>query len=110
MLDLVLPPLRDDVALDIAYRPPERAALDIPILALTGDDDPTLPLADMADWQRRTRAGCELHVLPGGHFHLHDHPGQVLQLIREALNSGHRTDALCYWRAGSDLLTVEGVG
>jgi surfactin synthase thioesterase subunit len=88
MLDLVLPPLRDDIALDVAYRPPERTPLDIPILVLTGDDDPTLPIGDLSDWERRTSAGCELCVLPGGHFYLQDRPGHVLGLIRKSLSLG----------------------
>jgi surfactin synthase thioesterase subunit len=88
MLDLVLPPLRDDLALDVAYRPRERDALDIPILALAGRDDPILDPAEMSDWRSRTTGQFELHILPGGHFHLHDDPECVLQLVRRALKAG----------------------
>jgi pyochelin biosynthetic protein PchC len=85
MLDVVLPPLRDDLTLDAAYRPRACNMLDIPILALAGCDDPLLDVAEMRGWKQWTTADFELRVLSGGHFHLNDHRECILKLIRRAV-------------------------
>jgi surfactin synthase thioesterase subunit len=70
LLELVLPALRADYALLSAYvyRPGPR--LLCPVVALTGDTDLRVPVAEVAAWERETERGFSTHVLPGGHFYL----------------------------------------
>ena len=88
VLEIILPPLRADLRLDARYRPSVDGAIDAPILALAGRDDPILEVDEMAGWKRWTRAGFALHTVPGGHFHPIEHAARVLQLIRRASDDG----------------------
>jgi pyochelin biosynthetic protein PchC len=88
MLDVVLPPLRDDLTLDAAYQPRDRGPLRIPMLALAGRDDPLIDISEVRGWADWTTAGFDLQVVPGGHFHLNDRREHVIRLIRQAVNSG----------------------
>jgi medium-chain acyl-[acyl-carrier-protein] hydrolase len=88
LMALLLPGLRADVRMSEEYLPPLRAALPVPILALTGDLDPDVTPDDTAAWAAATSAGFELRVLPGGHFFLHDARAEVLDLLAGVLAAG----------------------
>ena len=68
---LALPSLRADFGAVAAYthRP---ARLACPVTALTGADDPHVPEPEVRAWERETTGPFALHVLPGGHFFLHE--------------------------------------
>jgi surfactin synthase thioesterase subunit len=85
MRELMLPPLRADLALDAAYAPRTRHAVQAPILALAGADDPVLDPAEMAGWSGCTRSRFEFRVMAGGHFYFRDRPAMVFDRIRRSL-------------------------
>jgi surfactin synthase thioesterase subunit len=87
VLDYFLPMLRADLELarDYVLRP--GVALTCPITAMTGDADPIASPAGLARWGLQTGAGCERHVLPGGHFYLVDREPAVLSTISSRLLS-----------------------
>jgi len=82
---LVLPILRADLALYESehLRRPER--LGCPVVAVTGIDDWSVPIAGVLGWQRWTAAPLTSHVVPGGHFFPVSHEEETLTLIAEVL-------------------------
>lgn len=84
MLDLILPPLRDDIRLDAGYTP-RGGPLDEPLLAFAGRDDPLVTPDEVGEWRTWTTADHGLHLLPGGHFHLLEHADLIFKEIDRAL-------------------------
>lgn len=82
LLRLVLPCVRGDykAAETYAYRP--GPPLSCPVVGLTGDADPLVPVAEARGWAEHTTGGFELDVLPGGHFYLNDHVPALVERIR----------------------------
>jgi medium-chain acyl-[acyl-carrier-protein] hydrolase len=81
MLAYFLPLLRTDMtALETWVCQPE-APLDVPILALGGDIDRTVDLAQLQLWRDFTNADFECQVLPGNHFFFQDRPSLVIDKI-----------------------------
>lgn len=81
LMRLILPPLRADYRLLKAYEYEPGPPLHCPVLALTGDHDPRVTVDAVARWERETRAGFALHVLPGGHFFVDDQLPSVAELV-----------------------------
>ncbi len=74
--ELVLPMIRADYRLIERYRGivlNTVAPLDIPVTAVHNTADPELTGDEAAAWASYTRAGFDLHTLPGGHFYLSEH-------------------------------------
>lgn len=88
ILRMMLPSLRGDYRALCAYQPPS-GTVACPVTALTGDADPTTPIADAAEWQQHTTAEFSLHVFAGGHFYLQEHQTGVLDLIAAELSTAH---------------------
>jgi surfactin synthase thioesterase subunit len=82
--------LRDDLALCDGWRPADRIPLPCPIDVFTGVSDPLVSRADAEGWRRHTRAGCDVHPVPGGHFFLHEGGGVFLDLLATVLARGFR--------------------
>jgi surfactin synthase thioesterase subunit len=87
VLDYFLPMLRADLELARDYVLEPGATLTCPITAMTGDADPIASPDGLARWDSQTGAGCERHVLPGGHFYLADREPDVLSTISRRLLS-----------------------
>jgi surfactin synthase thioesterase subunit len=80
-LALVLPALRADYEAVETYRPEPGAAVDVPLTALTGRDDPRTTVAEAQAWEGHTHSRFRLEVLPGDHFFLVPQAGPVCDLI-----------------------------
>jgi medium-chain acyl-[acyl-carrier-protein] hydrolase len=87
LMALMLPALRADFALQETYQYRPRPPLDVPIVAFGGADDRRDPPEGLDAWREQTRAGFDLHVLPGGHFFLHGEQDRLLGVVRDALYS-----------------------
>ncbi|MFJ9697874.1 thioesterase II family protein [Kitasatospora sp. NPDC101183] len=85
-LRLILPAIRSDLRAVETYRAAPGAAVDVPVLALTGDHDPWTTLLEAAAWSAHTTAGFDLRVFPGEHFYLAEHQAEVLRLIARRLS------------------------
>jgi surfactin synthase thioesterase subunit len=85
VLEHFLPVLRADLELACSYALGPGVALPCPITAMTGDADLIAPPSGLAAWSGQTSAGCEVCVLPGGHFYLVDQEPAVLAKIRSRL-------------------------
>lgn len=82
MRAIVLEIMRNDLRLVRRYRP-TFDTLDVPILAVAGDQDAEVPAAGVAAWRQRTTRACSTEILPGGHFALFQHPERIAALITE---------------------------
>ncbi|WP_433399614.1 thioesterase II family protein [Streptomyces sp. CA-146814] len=84
MRTLVLSALRADYRMLRSYRRDD-SALACPLAALTGDDDPVVPVDDAGGWSRHTTGAFGLHVFAGKHFYLADHWAGVSTVITKYL-------------------------
>ena len=65
-----LPVLRGDYRLSETWSPEPGAALDCPVVAMIGDEDPEVRWDEAAAWSTVTRGPFDIHAFPGGHFYL----------------------------------------
>ncbi|WP_073755091.1 thioesterase II family protein [Streptomyces sp. CB03234] len=82
---LALPALRADFRAVSTYRRRPGPPLSCPLVVLTGDRDPWVPIDGARAWREETGGPFELHVLPGGHFYLNDQLPGVAGLITDVL-------------------------
>ena len=84
---LLLPALRADFRMSEEFSPARHARLPVPLLALTGRDDPEVRPSEAAGWAQCTDAGFSVVVLRGGHFFLHSRRDDVLAEVSRALDA-----------------------
>jgi surfactin synthase thioesterase subunit len=77
LMDLLLPPLRADIAICETYAHRPRPRLTCPIAAFGGDSDPDVPAIDLAAWRDHTEGDFTFQLFPGDHFFL-QHSGAAL--------------------------------
>lgn len=72
----------------LAVRPdslPTVAAIDVPVMAIAGGEDPAVTAAEMKAF-KKAPGGCEYHLLPdAGHFAAYEQPRKVAALLAEWL-------------------------
>ncbi|MFD2768417.1 thioesterase II family protein [Micromonospora eburnea] len=67
--------------------------LDCPISVLVGDRDPQVSVDEAAAWAEHSMGGCDLHVLPGGHFYVNDQWPRVTGIVTAAVEQVRRRTA-----------------
>lgn len=82
--DLFEPVLRADFAVIETYVPDDPLSLPIPVIALSGSDDPLIHAPDMTHWSTRGSAFAH-HTFAGGHFFPRERPTEVLETIARTL-------------------------
>jgi surfactin synthase thioesterase subunit len=82
---MIIPALRSDYRAIETYAFVESDALNCPITALVGSDDPRVSLDEVRAWNSHTRMGFDLEVFSGGHFFLQEHPVDVIDALRNRL-------------------------
>ncbi|MFG1779697.1 thioesterase II family protein [Micromonospora sp. NPDC049048] len=84
LTSIALRALRADLTACVGY---EKTfdRLPVPILALGGDDDPGVPVAELERWNEQTSKAFRSVVLPGGHFYYRDQMSTVARLITAEL-------------------------
>lgn len=80
-LTLLLPILRADFEAAETYRYNDEPPLDIPIVALGGDDDPRVSREQLEGWADQTAARFEASYFPGGHFFINAEFEFIVRLI-----------------------------
>lgn len=88
LLRLFLPILRADFKLLETYVYPSPPALECPIVAFGGSEDPLVEASELDAWAAQTRGRFERHTLPGGHFFLQSHRDLLLAGICGYLTPG----------------------
>jgi surfactin synthase thioesterase subunit len=85
MRELLLPVLRADVEMHEAYSSHDKAALDMPVIAVRGRDDELVSAADVAAWQEVTTQSLQTVEVEGGHMYLADRPELLYGLLRQTV-------------------------
>ncbi|MGW2182454.1 thioesterase II family protein [Streptomyces sp. NPDC001732] len=85
MLDFFLPVIRADFALSEAAKEQEARPLDVPILALGGEDDAPVGMNELNAWSLHTTAAFRVRRFAGGHFFQFSSEEQLMELLREEL-------------------------
>jgi surfactin synthase thioesterase subunit len=85
LMNLFLPILRADLAIDETYVYTPGELVKCPIDAFGGLHDTKVNLGSLRDWQRQTEAGFHLRLFPGDHFYWKSQPAPLLQAIAATL-------------------------
>ncbi|WP_448316247.1 thioesterase II family protein [Streptomyces sp. CO7] len=83
-LELVLPTVRNDFHASNHYRAPDGLRLACPVIALAGESDPAVEVAEVERWSRHTTGPFRLRTFPGGHFYLDDRVEEIRAEIASA--------------------------
>jgi medium-chain acyl-[acyl-carrier-protein] hydrolase len=86
MLDFFLPVIRADFALSEASGEYRSRPLDVPILALGGEDDALVGMAELNDWSLHTTAAFRVRRFAGGHFFQFASEEQLMDMLRDELS------------------------
>ncbi|OON72403.1 thioesterase II family protein [Streptomyces tsukubensis] len=78
---MVMPAIRNDYRAIELYRPDPASTLDVPILCLTGEEDPQVTRAEAESWKVHTTADFRERSFSGGHFYLMQHQREVVGSI-----------------------------
>lgn len=84
LMELFLPLLRADFALNETYVYTPKEALDYPLTAFGGWQDATVNHQEVAAWKEQTSAQFKLHMLPGDHFFLNSAQHQLFKLLLQS--------------------------
>ncbi|MFC0112325.1 thioesterase II family protein [Kibdelosporangium aridum] len=87
LLEFVMPAIRADYRAAETYRYQPGPKLRCPVVALAGDSDPNVTVADAAKWEDHTEASCTLRVLPGGHFFPDEQRDLVATIVADTLRA-----------------------
>jgi surfactin synthase thioesterase subunit len=80
-----LPMLRADIEILRTYHHRPGPALDLPITVYGGAADEGVTAGELASWSEHSVTGCEVRMLPGGHFFPREDPGRLLAAIATEL-------------------------
>ena len=89
---LLLPLLRADFSLCENYEYTQEMALDSPIVAFGGLDDPELEYSEVLAWRKHTSGEFNIFMLPGNHFFIHTAKDCMLKVISDELTYLNRID------------------
>ncbi|MEU4609733.1 thioesterase II family protein [Streptomyces umbrinus] len=91
-LRALLPVVRDDLAL-CASAGPAGGSVRVPLHLFAGSDDSLVRTSEVTAWRRYAARGCEVRVLPGGHFFLRTHEEWLLDEVAPLVRryGGRRT-------------------
>jgi surfactin synthase thioesterase subunit len=104
LMEVLLPSIRADFALNEQYRYRPEPPLDLPIRVLRGDRDPTAQADRVTSWVLETTRPLPELVFPGDHFFLDQHRDAIIQLVTsefrgEQENPYHSLPARSFWRS-----------
>jgi len=85
LMEIFLPILRADIAVNEAEAIAAEAPLDCPILALGGQEDERANRAELEAWREHTRGAFAVEMFPGGHFFVRSAEGALLRSVAQAL-------------------------
>ena len=83
LMRTLLPALRADYAVLETHRPAPQPALDCPIVACAGVDDPVVDAVGLQRWAELTAGASSICRWPGGHFYLIDQTADLAQNIAD---------------------------
>jgi medium-chain acyl-[acyl-carrier-protein] hydrolase len=85
LMELLLPTIRADFAMDETYSYTAEPPLGCPVTAWGGSDDAELSREDLALWQHQTASAFELQIFQGDHFFVHSQREVLIDAIEARL-------------------------
>ena len=85
LMDLMIPLLRADFEICETYDYKKELALDCPITAFGGLNDPVVTGEMIAAWKEQTTGSFRLCMMPGDHFFVHSAQKQILSVLVQEL-------------------------
>lgn len=86
LMDIYIPVLRADFAIEEAYDFREEPPVNVPVTAVYGTDDNEVPKAVMGPWRRHTTSSFNLIRMEGGHFFIKTARNSFIELICNILD------------------------
>jgi surfactin synthase thioesterase subunit len=77
----MFPVIRADFKAVETYQHRPEPPLNCPIVAMAGDEDSEVSIAEVSAWREQTTGGFSLQIFPGHHFFLHESPQSTAQLV-----------------------------
>ncbi|MEU8709984.1 alpha/beta fold hydrolase [Streptomyces sp. NPDC048565] len=91
MRRVILPAIRGDYRAVETYRAPTTGTtLNAPVMAMTGDRDPSVSIDEASAWRGHAAGSFEMKVLTGGHFFMHDHVAEIADCVSRVLLSNRK--------------------
>ncbi|WP_405773949.1 thioesterase II family protein [Streptomyces sp. NBC_01538] len=87
LLDVFLPTLRADFAVNETHRYVPGAPLGIPLTVYGGNRDPRADEDELRAWSELTEAAFRLRIFDGGHFFVNPHAGDLVAEMTTALRT-----------------------
>ncbi len=81
------PILRADLEMAETYQSKKMTLLNVPILALGGEDDSEVSAEELNSWEKETTMSFESKFFKGGHFFIHSCREEVLSFISGRINA-----------------------
>ncbi|GCE20002.1 thioesterase II family protein [Dictyobacter kobayashii] len=81
LMQLLLPTLRADFALNETYQYQPEPPLKILMTVFGGSEDKEVDPTKLQEWQKQTHYPITKKIFPGGHFYLHTHQPLLTQAI-----------------------------
>jgi len=85
LMELLLPTIRADFAVNETYAYRSEPPLPVPLSALGGALDETVLHERLEAWQHQTTAAFQLRIFPGDHFYIKPQQNEVTTVILSAL-------------------------
>lgn len=79
---IALRTLRSDFALSESINLADADPVSIPVLAIGGDADPSVPIAGLKAWSSKTKGNCFQQMFPGDHFFVRQNLPKVMESLR----------------------------
>ncbi|SDL32249.1 thioesterase II family protein [Streptomyces indicus] len=93
-LAALLPVARDDLLLCTTAFAPDEEAVRVPLHLFIGARDRLVSVPEVVAWRRHAGRGCEVRVVPGGHFFIRAHEDVFLQELASVIRRYDRAPAL----------------
>lgn len=87
LMEIFIPILRADLAVEETYTFIPQRPLDLPISAIYGFGDKEAPLTAVAAWEAHTSGFFSIHGMEGGHFFIKSQMMRFLELLSGILSS-----------------------
>jgi medium-chain acyl-[acyl-carrier-protein] hydrolase len=81
LMELLMPRLRADFAMNDTYNYVPSSPLACPIFAYGGLADPDISKAEVDAWRIHTTGGFSIRMLPGDHFFIHSQRDSLLRVL-----------------------------
>ena len=87
LMELMEPVIRNDFKLIETWSVTTVPKLNLPIEVLGGEDDKHLDKMALKAWEKESSKTCNISLMPGDHFYLHQHEKVLMKKLNELLNN-----------------------